>query len=131
VNAWDVSRWCYSSREDWLGDPYQTRVLFVFAYARAATQILGSAQVRDRASVETILSFLGNGNWSMLAERRAAYLIERPDVDPQARPQRLELYDTGQLHNGQRDPESEQSAWEREIAPALGTGHSRLRVVNG
>jgi hypothetical protein len=130
VNAWDVNCWCYSSREDWLADPYRTRTLFAFAYARIAVQILGPAGVRSRASVETILGSLGNGNWSMLAERRAAYLIEHPDADPQSRPKTLDLHDTGERHRGQIDPLS-QSSWANEPSPAVAGDHARLRVVNG
>jgi len=130
VNAWEVNRWCYSSREDWLADSYRTRALFAFAYRRIATQILGPACVRHRASVEATLSFVGKGNWSMLAERRVAYFIEHPAADPQARPKTLDLYDTGERHSGQLDAEPPQVAWRRAVAPTLAADQPRLRVVN-
>ena len=130
VNAWDVKQWCYSSREDWLADAYRTRALFAFAYRRIASQILGPARVRDGAGVEATLSFLGNGNWSMLAERRAAYFIEHPAVDPQTRPKTLDLYDTGERHSGQLDPEPPLLAWRREVAPTIAADQPRLRVLN-
>jgi len=65
-----------------------------------------------------------------LGDPRGAYFIEHPAVDPQTRPKTLDLYDTGERHNGQLDPEPPQSAWWRVVAPTLAADQRRLRVVN-
>ena len=105
VNAWNGERWCLLSRHDWLVSNGQIRALVAHAYAEAAADILGRERVRPVGAVDNLLAFVGRSNWSMLPERRVAFLIENPDVDP-TRPFNVRLYDTGEIHSGQAQPES-------------------------
>ena len=105
VNVWNGDGWCFLSRHDWLVNSGQLRGLMAHVYAEAAADILGTERVRPVGAVENLLTFVGRSNWSMLPERRVAFLIENPDVDP-ARPFNVCLHDTGDVHSGQAQPES-------------------------
>ena len=105
VNAWNGERWCFLGRHDWLVNNSQIRALLARAYAEAAAEILGTERVCPVGAVDNLLTFVGRSNWSMLPERRVAFLIENPDVDP-TRPFNVRLYDTGEIHSGQAQPES-------------------------
>jgi hypothetical protein len=105
VNAWNGEQWCLLSRHDWLVNNAQVRGFMAHAYAVAAADILGAERVRPVGAVDDLLRFVGRSNWSMLPERRVAFLIENPDVDP-TRPFNVRLYDTGEVHSGQAGPET-------------------------